>query len=206
MTVLVTGVNGPLGKLAAAHLSQTRDVRRFDGGDLRQPEATAALVKDAQAVLHLDVYDPQPVGGEKDRLDMAARGTYVLMQEARKAGVARVVLASSLAMFDAYPEDYVLDETWQPEPDPDAESLSPFLAELTCREFARQGGIAAICLRFGALGKGTSEADAIAAIEGALAMPLEPHGYRWFVFHVSSGARFPKRAARQLPGFAKEEA
>ena len=205
MSVLVTGADRPLGKLAAAHLEKTRAVRRFDGGDLRKPEAMAALVQGAQAVLHLDAYNPQPVGGEQERLDIAAQGTYVLMREAREAGVERVVLASSLALFDAYPEDYVLDEAWQPEPDADAASLSPYLAELTCREFARQGGIAAICLRFGALGKDVSETQALAAIDGALALPLAPHGYRWHVFHISSDARFPIRAARQLPGFAKEK-
>ena len=141
-------------------------------------------------------------GADGDVLDFATRSTYVLMQAGREAGVKRVVLVSTMAMFETYPFDYAVDEIWQPRPFATAQSLAPFLVEITCREFARQGGIAVICLRFGTLGEeeGTSKTDALAALDGALKLELDPLAYRWHIFHIYSGKRFSMRAARQSLG------
>ncbi len=220
MNLLITGADRPLGRLAAGHYKGAHRLRltgtepSVDGGDyrpvdLREPEGVAPLVEGIQAVLHLAVYDPAPPSGpaaEQERLDVAARGTYVLLQEARKAGVERVVLASTLALMAAYPEDYLVDENWQPEPAADAESLAPYLSEIVCREFAREGGIRTICLRFGALGEaeGTADADALQALDGSLALAFENPGYRWHLFHVSRSARFPMRAALEPLGFEQK--
>ena len=216
MNLLITGADRPLGGLAARVFRNAHRLRLTGIGaslagelsdldyrtaDLRTPEEAAPLVEGMDAVLHLAVYDPAPLSGpsaQTDRLDVAARGTYVLLSEAREAGVERAILVSTLALFEAYPEDYVVDEAWQPEPSADAEALAPYLSELTCREFARAGGICAVCLRFGALGEaeGTTEEDAVRALEDALALEFEQPGYRWGLFHISSGKRFSTGAAR----------
>jgi nucleoside-diphosphate-sugar epimerase len=207
MKLLITGSVQPLGKLLCGALAKNHHVQGIDRDtcDHRDLEALASLCVGIDAVLHCDVFDP-PEDLAEIGLDWATRGTYVLMQAARSAGVERVIVASRLSLFDAYPAHYVVDETWQPKPQADAGSLAPYLAELTCREFARQGGICAVGLRLAELGslEGTTESDVVTAVQGALALELEPEGYRWQVFHVSSGGRFPMRSARRALGFDGE--
>jgi nucleoside-diphosphate-sugar epimerase len=217
MKLLITGADRPLGRLATDYFQTTRDLiltgqaaalngvhanLPYQLVDLRQPDAVKPLLAGVEAILHLDIYDPQPLSGpqaEQDRLDIATRGTYVLLSEARQAGVERLILASSLAHFDAYPQDYVIDESWQPEPAPNADALAPYLGEIVCREFAREGGIRAICLRFGPLDAsgGTPGNEALQALSGALALPFTKTGYRWRLFHLTTAQRFTTNAARQ---------
>ena len=207
MKILVTGADRPLGALAAERLSGAHDLRLsgsaavegrlssidYRTADLRVPEEAAPLVVGMDAVLHLDPFDPAPptTGDiDKERLDMAARGTYVLLQAASRAGVTRVVVASTMALFDSYADDYLIDETWQPRPVAQAESLAPMMSELSAREFARQGELCVVCLRFGVLSDGTTEDDAAGALEEALTMEFSQPGYLWHLFHVVSTGRF----------------
>ena len=147
MNILVTGADRPLGALAASHLRDRHRVQltgaapTLDGdlsgisyckADLREPDQTSPLVQGIDAVLHLDPYDPAPVSSadaEQERLDIAARGTYVLLKEARKAGVDRGIVASTLGMFEAYPEEFNVNETWQPQPPARAEALAPMMSD-----------------------------------------------------------------------------
>ncbi|MDA0745898.1 MAG: NAD(P)-dependent oxidoreductase [bacterium] len=209
MKLLITGADRPLGKLAVHHFGAAHTLRLTGiaaGGDvqvadLREPEEVASLVAGMDAILHLAEYDPAPVLGptaEQDRLEIAARGSYVLLEEARKAGVDRVVLASTLALMDAYPEEYVVDENWMPRPGPHADSLAPYMAEIVCREFAREGGIRCVCLRFGTLGDLTPEEDALQALDRALAVEFKDPGYRWFLLHVAASDRFLCGEARRV--------
>lgn len=218
--LLITGADRPLGRLATDHLQAAHDLiltgqsaalegnpaqLTYRAGDLRNPDEVRPLLEGIEAILHLDVYEPQPLSGpkaEQERLDIAARGTYVLLDEARQAGVERLILASSLAMFDAYPQAYVIDESWQPESAPNAEALAPYLSEIVCREFAREGGIRTICLRFGQLDTpgGTSNDEALQALSGALALPFTETGYRWRLFHVAESGRFAVKAANEVLG------
>ena len=212
MNILLTGADRPLGALAAARLSKDHHLRLtgsaaalggklsamdYQAADLRVPDEAAPLVEGMDQVLHLDPYDPAPVMGvdaEQVRLDVAARGTYVLLQAASQAGIGRVVVASTMALFDRYSNDYVIDETWQPQPTAQAESLAPMMSELSAREFARQGELSIVCLRFGALGSdGTTEDDAAGALAEALTMEFEQPGYLWHLFHVVSTGRFANR-------------
>jgi nucleoside-diphosphate-sugar epimerase len=193
MKLLITGADNALGECAVRHFSKEHEVRTVGRDvDLRDPVVVASLVEGVGAVLHLDGYGADVTLDEFTLLDRSARGTYVLMHAARDAGVGRVVVVSTLDMFEDYPGDYVIDETWRPLPKPDAASFVPMMVELTAREFAREGGIEAVCLRFGALdASGTPEADAMKAIEEALKLKFNRHGYRWGLFHVhSDGNRF----------------
>ena len=210
MNILLTGADRPLGTLAAAHLSQDHRLRLtgstpelegdlpamdYRAADLRVPDEVAPLVAGMDAVLHLDPYDPTPVTGadaEQERLDIAARGTYVLLQEAAGAGANKAVVVSRMSLFEGYPADYVIDQSWQPQPSAQAESLAPWLCELSAREFARQGELNVICLRFGnlAAADGTTEEDAARALTGALGIDFHRPGYRWCLFHIVSAGRF----------------
>jgi hypothetical protein len=113
-----------------------------------------------------------------------------------------------MALMEAYPEDYVVDESWQPQPAPEAGSLGPYVSELVGREFARDGSLGVVCLRFGELGsrEGTTEADAVHAARQALLIGPKARGYRWWLFHVTSGGRFGLAAAAREPlNFKRQE-
>jgi hypothetical protein len=58
-----------------------------------------------------------------------------------------------------------------------------------------------VCLRFGELGsrEGTTEADAVHAARQALLIGPRARGYRWWLFHVTSGGRFGLAAAAREP-------
>ena len=222
MNVLTTGVDRPLGKSLMDRLANRFTLRGVSchptgGGldapevDLRCADSVAPHLAGVDAVLHLSEYDPSPMVGknsEQELLDRAARGTYVLLGEAVRAGVDRIVLASRLSLMAGYPDDYVIDEMWKPRPGASADELAPHMAEIVCREFAREGGIRAVCLRFGALDApdGTSPDDAVCAVSAALELSFESPGYRWHVCHVSSSPRFPMRAARSLLGMGEGDA
>ena len=188
MKLLITGADNVLGECAVRHFSNEHEVMGVGREtDLRDPAVAAQLVEGVGAVLHLDGFATDATQAEFELLDFSARGTYVLMHAARDAGVGRVVVGSTLDFFEDYPEEYVINEDWRPLPKPDAASLSPLMVELTAREFAREGGIEAVCLRLGSLdATGTPEAEAMKALEEALKLKFNRHGYRWGLFHIHS--------------------
>ncbi|MFO7957763.1 MAG: NAD(P)-dependent oxidoreductase [Candidatus Brocadiia bacterium] len=226
MHILITGANRPLGRLVAEHLSRSHRLRltgvsspggrasaEYVQGDLRRPDFAASLVDDIDAVVHLAEFDPAPLeapDAEQERLERATLGTYRLCAAAREAGAGRIVVAGSLSVFDAYPDEYLVDEQWRPRPEADADHLAPYLCELVVREFAREGPISGVCLRFAPIGEdpetNTRSEDALEAIERALEIELGPPGYNWHVFHVASSGRFIERNARLMLGFEREGA
>ncbi len=226
MRLLITGADRPLAQLLASRLGRLHSLRlaacalpkRTEGAqwldvDLREPDQVAPLVSDMDAILHLAEYDPGDLGEtsgaklEQERLDHAARGTYVLLQQALKAKVERLILASSLQVMAAYPTTYVIDETWRPRPLPTVESLAPFLAEIVCRECAREAMIRIVCLRFGVLNDpdGTSEEHAVAAIEAALVLQFRRPGYYWHLFNVSASRCVLSRATEHTLGLGEHK-
>ncbi|MSS71768.1 MAG: NAD(P)-dependent oxidoreductase [Candidatus Latescibacteria bacterium] len=221
MRVLITGADRPLGAALARDLGRDFSLRltgvgasegkEYRQADLRDPAAVAPLVAGMDAVIHAAPFDPAPLSGataEQETLDVASRGTYVLFQEAMKAGAGKTVLISQMALMSAYPEEYVVDESWQPQPAPEASSLGPYLSELVGREFARDGSLGVVCLRFGEVGsrEGTTEADAAHAVRQALTIEPKARGYRWGLFHVTSGGRFGLAAAAREPlNFKRQE-
>ncbi len=218
MNVMITGADRPLGMLLLESLDGRYDVSGLSTGsetspvsaglpcvDLRSAEDLAPHLDGIDAVVHATEYDPNALSGsdaQQELLVRAARGTYVLLGEAVRAGVDRVVLASRLSLMDGYPAELVVDEMWKPRPDASAEGLAPHMAEIVCREYAREGNIRAVCLRFGDLDTpdGTQSGDAARSVVAALEIPFEAPGYRWHVCHVSSSPRFPMRAARKVLG------
>lgn len=205
MTILITGGDSYLGRTLAAALAPDYPVRLVDQtfahsgpegvgqvvADLRDPEAAASALEGVNAVLHLA---PYLVGRERMQdamtaLDESTRGTYVLFNAARAAGVDRFILLSTLDLFDRLPAHWKVNEGWRPRPEPDLSQLCPWLAELSVRENTRLGNIHSLCLRAGQI------VDDVTAA----ALPFSPtwvhvedvvHGVRRALTY--SGARRPE--------------
>jgi nucleoside-diphosphate-sugar epimerase len=212
------------------HLYSAGPLARADGQaaegveelDLREEDDAERCCRGVSAVLHLAPYaplaartpgdgSPAPGGREVadadavDYLDAVARGTYNLFGAAREAGVDRAVLASSLALFDRYDPDYIVDEWWKPLPGTDPVTLGVYSAEEVARQYCLQGGIRCVALRFLPLGEDrereTHPDDAVAAVMRALELRFTVPGYRWQLLHVATGGRFGTRQAREILGW-----
>src|SRR6266852_3406079 len=108
MRILVTGVDQPLGGLAARALMAGHELRLtgaealapagfetvpYIPADLREPDEVAPLVEGMEAIAHLALHAPMPApdaAAEKQALDAAARGMFVLQRAALGAGVRRL--------------------------------------------------------------------------------------------------------------------
>lgn len=236
MRVSVIGAETDLGRLVSDRLDAAHEVRRYRSGpesarepredsqdvrslDLLDESAATVLCEEVDAVVHLGALalaDASAADGDAggtavvDRLDAIARGTYNLFAAAREAGVDRVVLASSLALFDPYDPDYLIDEWWKPLPGTDPRTLSIYAAEEVARQYCLQGGIRCVALRVLPLGgdseRETHPVDAVSAVERALELTLEEPGYLWRVFHIARAARFVTRNAREILGWEAHHA
>ncbi len=118
-------------------------------GDLRDPDFVHRVLEGADAVLHLASCLPR-FGTDTETLDAATRGTYVLLKEAENAGVSRIILVSSLALYEQHPTDWKVTSEWKPQPLSDFSALIPFLIERSVAEAARGVPFSVDCLRLGA--------------------------------------------------------
>jgi nucleoside-diphosphate-sugar epimerase len=228
MTILITGGDSRLAHAFAAALAPIAEIRLFDptfttpapagttpiAGDLCDPATVTAALTGVDAIVHLAPYlvqrghQPAPVAA----LDQSTRGSYVLVNAARAAGVDRIILASTLDLFERLPTHWRVDETWRPRPSPALAQLCPWLAELSVRENARLGRLQAVCLRFGTIvddATATASAfdpswvhldDAVQALHAALRYngPRRPD---WAVFHImAAGPRAKLRLVHSASG------
>jgi nucleoside-diphosphate-sugar epimerase len=180
MSLLITGGNSPFARTLAAALASTYSVRLFDQqfteplpevatvtGELRNPDEVASALQGIDTIIHLAPFTVAQQGlDEVTALDLTTRGSYVLVNAARAAGVQRFILASSLSLFDRWPAHYQVNEQWRPRPEPALAQLCPWLGELSVRENLRLGTIQGICLRFGQI---VTEEEAAS----------QPYDYRW---------------------------
>ena len=120
----------------------------FIEGSILDDEALARAVDGVDAVLHQAAIPsvPRSVEMPMESHEANASGTLVLLQEAREAGVRRLVYASSSAVYGANPELPKL-ETMRTEP------LSPYAvaklaAEHYCLVFHNLYGLETVALRY----------------------------------------------------------
>ena len=211
MRLLITGGDSDLARQLAGLLTPEHAVRLFDRsfnkpapdgiehatGDPCEPEAVNAALGNIDAVLHLAPYLPGR-GRDADpitALDDATRGTFVLANSMREAGVQRIILASTLDFYDRFPAHYQINEVWRPRPTPEIPHLSPWLAELSLRENTRLGPFNSVCLRLGTIVDDAAAArqpydptwvhieDVAHAIQRALVYQPQ-HTPNWSVFHI----------------------
>ena len=212
MTLLLTGGDAPLARALAAALRPSHPVRLFDAqfaspppegvealtGDLRDPAVAAQAVRGCEVLVHLAPIAPVH-GDDTLALDLATQGSYMLINAARQAGVRRVILASTLTLFEQMPSSWRITEAWRPRPTLDIDPLRAWLAELEVCENTRRGPLPTLCLRFGRI-VGDAEIasqpfdplwlhidDAVHGAQRALAFqPKEPDGPHWHVFHITA--------------------
>ncbi|HEX2516970.1 MAG TPA: hypothetical protein VH257_19850, partial [Chloroflexota bacterium] len=226
MKVVISGAAGPLGAAAGRALAAAGHQAAPLAGDPRDPDAAAADLAGAGALLHLAPLDAPPSGAPtpaaSEYLDRATRGTYVLLRATAAAGVGRVVLGSALALLERYPAAWAVAESWRPRPDPaDPAQLGAFLAEESAKQIARAEPLQVVCLRLGRLvgdealrepydPRWLHLEDAAQALTLALTVPLqgrreegrEAPRQGWWLYHVPGGGactRFPLGPAGAPP-------
>ncbi|WP_157988011.1 NAD-dependent epimerase/dehydratase family protein [Jiangella endophytica] len=162
--VLVTGAAGKVaGMLRPALAGQvlrvvdTRDVTGWDGadartGDLADPGFTATAVEGMDAIVHLAA-NPHPGATWPELRGPNADAVVTLLDAAWRAGVAKVVLASSVHAVGGYvadglPAGTLLDPAWPARPCCTYGSSKVF-AEAYARSVADGGGPSVVCLRLG---------------------------------------------------------
>ena len=215
MRLLITGGDSRFARALAEALSPEYTVRLLDTrftdslppqvekqtGDLRDPSTATAAMDGVETVLHLAPLS-LPHQAEMDEftaLDSATRGSFVLLNAAREAGVGRVILGSTLDLFDRLPAHWRVDEVWRPRPEPRLDHLCAWLAELSVRESARVGDMQVLCLRFGRLvteAEAGAQAydprwlhleDAVLGVRQALAFEAaKMRRPDWLVFHITA--------------------
>ncbi len=189
--------NGPLAQAIAAVLAGKWNVH-IGTADASTPEALEGV----DAVVNLNA----PPAGAADAalIDFRTRGAYGLLQAAVRRGVRQFVHLSSIDIMKGCDDRYQVAEDWRPVPAGDAGGLSLYLAEFTCREFAREGKLNVAVLRLGNV--------AASDVAETTARTLEVQSARdgsglgaWSVFHIVSEAesgRFPIAKAKRLLGYA----
>ena len=226
--VLVTSAGCNLCHAVAEHLCDSWQVHvtgpvgtdtpfPFKACDLSHDDSLGTLVAGVSALVHLALPPPSTRGHEL--IDFRTRQTYNLLRAASRQGVRTVVYLSSLAIMLGYDQRLMVTEDYQPQPTPNAEMLSHYLGEFTCREFARAGEFDVVVLRLGSLDpstRATSRGEelpptTVRDAANAIAAVLEraKDGNRsglapWSVVHIHSAAqstRFPLTKARRLLDF-----
>jgi uronate dehydrogenase len=155
--------------------SPTEEVHQLD---LRDTDAVAGAMKDADAVVHLGgIADEAPL---PDLLEGNVQGTHSVLEGARRQGVRRVVLASSNRVSGFYPVAETVAPDMPARPD-GLYGVSKVALEALRRLYADKFGLSVVCLRIGSFEDEPSEPrhlatwlsprDCLGFIEAALTAP-----------------------------------
>lgn len=200
-TVLVTGANGALGSLLCRRLAasgwQVRSLARTAGandvpgtiiGSVTDPDAVAAACDGVQGIVHLAGISV-PGHPWKEYLENNIDGTRTVLEEARRAGVARVALASSnhaVGYLSRSAEPLAAD--LPPRPD-SFYGVSKAAVEALGSFYADEHGIKTTSLRIGScfprptttrmLSTWLSEDDLMRLVEASLTGPWFGHSTVW---------------------------
>ncbi|GAB2561941.1 NAD-dependent epimerase/dehydratase family protein [Leucobacter ruminantium] len=199
----ITGAAGGIGRALRAALHDrgvrltSTDARRFSPlgpdesvalADLDDLDALTELFAGADGVIHLGA-----IPDEADFHDLATVnvvGTYHVLEAARRAGVPRVVYASSNRVTGMYPASTAVSPEQPPRPD-GFYGVSKVAGEALCRLYSDKFGIATVVVRIGSYEERPGSArdqrtwlspgDAVRAFLAAMTTPE-----RWAAFYAVS--------------------
>lgn len=162
MRLLITGAAGYVGRHVTRGLESSFDLRLADvqpvAGDSRFVAADVTSLQDMlrvtegmDAVLHLAVASGVEGEVEDDafnqrRFDVNVKGTFAVLEAARRCGARRVVHTSSIMVTWGYPKGERMAGAAAARTR-GTYSLTKHLAEMTCEHFARTHGLSIVCLR-----------------------------------------------------------
>jgi uronate dehydrogenase len=161
MRVLVTGAAGYVGRRISRGLEAEHDLRLGDLAvpgeagwvrlDVTRPEQVAAALAGIEAVVHLAVASGHEGDYEDDafnqlRFDVNVKGTWNVLEAARRAGVQRFVFISSLMVVWGYPPTEWVPGDAEPRPI-GTYAVTKRLGEMLCQHQARSFGLSVVCLR-----------------------------------------------------------
>ncbi len=167
--LLITGAAGALGhvlatRLAARGFALRLSDRRTDfvpQGDhpysiaeLGDRTAVEALCRDVDAIIHFGGISTE--NSFEAILDANLRGTFHIFEAARRAGVRRVVFASSNHAIGMYPRTEPLDAHSPPRPD-SYYGLSKAYGELLAQLYWDKHGVSSVSIRIGSCVAAPSE-------------------------------------------------
>jgi uronate dehydrogenase len=173
MNVLITGAAGYIGRRLTAALEREHrlvlgDVqpiadRRWRPLDVTRLDQAITATQGVDAVVHLAVASGHEGDYEDDafnqqRFDVNVKGTWNMLEAARRAGVARFVHTSSLMVVWGYPPPARVPGNAPPWP-VGTYALTKQLAEQLCEHFARKLDMSIVCVR--------------------ISKPIEPDDPRW---------------------------
>jgi len=161
MNILITGAAGFIGcqltpVLEREHTLRLGDLkpiadRRWLSLDVTRPDDLCAAMSDVEAVVHLAVASGHEGEFEDDalnqrRFDVNVKGTWNLLEAARRAGVRRFVYTSSLMVVWGYPSpEWVASDA--PARPVGTYAFTKYFGELLCENAARHSRLEVICLR-----------------------------------------------------------
>jgi len=158
--VLITGAAGNIGKVLRAGMRGHYALRLADiapqesageheevvTADITQLDALVSQMREIDVVVHLAGI-PDESTWQKIR-DMNIEGCYNVFEAARRAGVRRVVFASSNHVVGFHRRDRMIDDTVEPRPD-SRYGVSKVFGEALGRLYADKHGMSVACMRIG---------------------------------------------------------
>ena len=191
MKVLVTGAAGGVGKAACRALNAAgHEVTGFDRlpspegatsiiGDILDRDAVIAAVDGHDALIHLAA-TPDEADFLDELLEPNVRGLYHVSDAARRAGVQRLVLASSVQVVSGHRWDEVIEIEHGPKVI-NHYALTKLWLEQLGEMYARVYGLAVIAARLGWLPRSPSHAEELEA---------SPTGTDVYLSHDDAGRFF----------------
>jgi UDP-glucose 4-epimerase len=166
MKILVTGGAGFIGSHIVEHFSGNADIvvldnlrtgnkakiQGFDAefveGDIQDRDLVRKCMENVDYVFHLAamVSVPESMDNPIESVDINAKGTLILLEEAAKANVKKLCLSTTCAIYGDDPEFPKL-ETMNPCPK-SPYAVTKLDAEYYCKIFAENGWLNTACLRY----------------------------------------------------------